>query len=107
MHPSAQFQADIVLEGDGVGANLHLLVGGDARVRPAQIRGIDTAAGQQCVTRQAFCLEDIERQRDSVEGGEVGVEHGRFQPWGAGTRASCVPNDDLVGTGQAAICLPA
>ena len=47
MHSPAQFQADIALERDGVGADLHLLVGGDARVRPAQIRRADAASGEQ------------------------------------------------------------
>ena len=83
MHPLAQFQADIVLERDGVGADLHLLIGGNARVRPAQIRGADAAAGQQGFAGQAFGLEGVEHQGDGGEGGQMGVEHARFQRGGA------------------------
>lgn len=50
MHPPAQFQADVTLERDRVGADLHFLVGGDSGVGAAQIRGADAAAGQQRLT---------------------------------------------------------
>ena len=32
VHAPAQFEADVMLEGHGVGADLHFLIGGDARV---------------------------------------------------------------------------
>ncbi|MNG26918.1 hypothetical protein D3C84_1119670 [compost metagenome] len=76
MHPPTQFQADIALEGDGVGADLHLLIGGDARVRPVQICRADATSSEQGFAGQAFSLEGVEHQGDGVEGGEVGVEHG-------------------------------
>ncbi|MNF87836.1 hypothetical protein D3C84_703140 [compost metagenome] len=80
MHAPAQFQADVALEGHGVGADLHLLVGGDARIGPAQVRRADAAAGQQCLTGQPLVLEGAQHQGDGVEGGEVGMKHVRFQP---------------------------
>ncbi|MNF92569.1 hypothetical protein D3C84_752170 [compost metagenome] len=96
MHPPAQFQADIALERDGVGADLHLLIGGDVRVGPAQVRRTDTAAGQQRLAGQTLGLEGVEDQRNGVECGEVGVEHEYFQPLGMLEHgASCVPR--LVG----------
>jgi len=91
MHAPAQFQTDIVLERDRVGADLHLLIGGDARVGTAEIRRTDAAAGQQCFARQAFGFEGVEDQRDGVEGGEVGVEHGHLPQSDHGITASCVP----------------
>ena len=95
MHASAQFQTDIVLERDRVGAHLHLLIGGDARVGPGQIRRTDAAAGQQCFARQASIPEGVEHQRDRVEGGEVGVEHEIFQPWDGWNAASYMPQQPL------------
>ncbi|MNP19850.1 hypothetical protein D3C76_1123990 [compost metagenome] len=85
MHASTQFQAYIALEGDGIGADLHLLIGGDARVRPGQIRGTDAAAGEQGGAGQTLGLEGVEHQGNGVKGGEVGVEHARFRRGGART----------------------
>lgn len=82
MHAQAQFQANVALEGHGVGTHLHFLVGGDARVRPAQVRRADAAAGQQGVIGQPFAFKGAEHQGDGVEGGEVGMKHVRFQPLG-------------------------
>ena len=82
VHAPAQFEADVVLERDRVGADLHFLIGGDARVGAVQIRGADAAAREQGVTGQALILEGVEHQRDGVEGGEVGVQHKIFQPGG-------------------------
>jgi len=81
VHPPAQFQADVTFEGNGVGTDLHFLIGGDARVGTVQIRRTDAAAGQQRFAGQAFGLEGIEYQGDRVERGEVRVEHKDFQPW--------------------------
>ncbi|MNE54204.1 hypothetical protein D3C80_1489680 [compost metagenome] len=97
MHPPAQFQADVTLERDGVGTDLHFLIGGDARVGTVQIRRTDAASGQQCFAGQALCLEGIEYQGDGIEGGEVGVEHGSFQPWDSWNAASCMPRHKTVG----------
>ncbi|MNS17786.1 hypothetical protein D3C72_494670 [compost metagenome] len=91
MHPPAQFQADIAFERDGVGANLHLLIGGDARVGAVQIRRTDAAAGQQRLAGQAFVLESVEHQRDSIERGEVGVKHGKHRSLFERDGASNVP----------------
>ncbi|MNT24484.1 hypothetical protein D3C72_1599580 [compost metagenome] len=93
MHPPAQFQADVTLEGDGIGTDLHFLIGGDARVGTVQIRRTDAASGQQRFTGQALCLEGIEYQGDRVERGEVGVEHEDFQPRDSWSAASCMPGD--------------
>ncbi|MNK99517.1 hypothetical protein D3C87_1199140 [compost metagenome] len=60
MHAPAQLQADVVLKRDCIGADLHLLIGGDARVGPAEIRRTDAAAGQQRFARQAFGFEGVE-----------------------------------------------
>ena len=92
VHPPAQFQADVTLERDSVGADLHFLIGGDARVGTVQIRRTDAASGQQCFAGQALCLEGIEYQGDGIEGGEVGVEHKDFQPWDSWNTASYMPS---------------
>ena len=92
VHPPAQLQADVTLERNRVGADLHLLIGGDARVRPAQVRRTDATAGEQRFAGQAFGLEGVEHQRHGVEGGEVGVEHGRYPALGGlHYGASCMP----------------
>ncbi|MNI24259.1 hypothetical protein D3C73_778730 [compost metagenome] len=80
MHAPPQFQADVAFECHRVGAHLHFLVGGNARVRPAQVCGADTTAGQQRLAGQTVGLEGVEHQGNRVESGEVGVEHGNFQP---------------------------
>ena len=80
MHTPPNDQADITLMGHGIGAHLHLLMCGDTRVGAAQIRRTDAAAGQQCFMGQAFGLEGTQHQGHGIEGGEVGMQHGNFQP---------------------------
>ena len=85
MHASPQLKAYFAAQGHGVGAHLHFLAGGNARVGAAQIGGPNAAAGQQCFAGQAFGLEGAEYQRYSVEGSEVGVQHVGFLHEGAGS----------------------
>ena len=82
MHAPTQLQADVTLERDRVGADLHFLVVGDARVGTVQVRCAYTAAREQGVAGQAFGFEGVEHQGDSVEGGEVGVQHERLPALG-------------------------
>ncbi|MNH41483.1 hypothetical protein D3C79_1029900 [compost metagenome] len=75
MHAPAQFQADILAPGNGVGTHLQFLLGGDARIGMAQVCRADAAAGQQRRRLATVCLEDVEDQRNRVEGGQVAVQH--------------------------------
>ena len=83
MHAPAQLQADFPADGHGVGAHAHFLMRGDARVGTAQVRGTYTTACQQRFAGQAFGLEGAEHQRHRVQGGEMGMQHARFQREGA------------------------
>ncbi|MNN40286.1 hypothetical protein D3C81_1543550 [compost metagenome] len=78
MHALAQFQADVFTPGNGIGADLQLLLGGDACVGMPQVRRADAAAGQQGRRLATLCLEDVEDQRNRVEGGEVAMQHARY-----------------------------
>ncbi|MNE43825.1 hypothetical protein D3C80_1380200 [compost metagenome] len=62
MQAPAKLQADFLAQGNRVGAHLHFLAGGDARIGKAQVGFTDPAACQQRFAGKAFGLEGIENQ---------------------------------------------
>ncbi len=78
MHAPSQLQADFLAQCNGIGADLHFLVGGDTNIGPAQVRSSDPAACQQRIAGQTFSLEGAEYQRHGIEGGEMGMQHERI-----------------------------
>ncbi|OMP13051.1 hypothetical protein COLO4_02364, partial [Corchorus olitorius] len=76
MHAPPELQADIPAPGHRIGAHLHFLARGDARVGTAKVGSADAAA-----LEQGFVAEGLHDQGYRVQGGQVGVQHARLPGW--------------------------
>ncbi|MNH25420.1 hypothetical protein D3C79_854140 [compost metagenome] len=83
MHAPTELQADVLAPGNGIGTHLQFLLGGDARIGMPQVCRANAAAGQQRRGLATLLLEQVENQRNRVEGSQVAVQHARY-PFGLG-----------------------
>ncbi len=77
MHAPAQFQANVLAPRHGIGTHLQLLLGGDARIGMPQVRRAYAAAGEQRRGLATVFLEQVEDQRNRIQGGQVAMQHAR------------------------------